>query len=289
EKLTVELLAKGSIRDQMSPGTESRLTNVVSGEYIRDFDNNPLSYALQTSRAMATHDANGDLIYYQKNYAPFNILEELGENTLHTTAVDFSLQGEGTWKILPSLSYVGTGAFRYVKTKQEHSITELANGAEAFRAGTEFGRNGPNSIIAEANRRLWTDPENPTFLPVTVLPYGGFYRTADVYLRNFYMRHQLTWTELFGLRHHVNVTGLAELRQIDRQSSNFEGVGYQFYKGGVSFTDPNYFKYLSSGNVPYYGMGYDWDRYIAFMGRAAYSYDDRYNVNATIRYDGSNK
>lgn len=289
DKLSVEMHAKGSVRDQMSPGTESRLTNVVSGEYIRDFDNNPLSYALQTSRAMATHDKDGNLIYYQKNYAPFNILDELGQNTLQTTAVDFSLQGQVDWKIFPSLSYTGTGAYRYVKTKQEHRITEFANGAEAFRAGTEFGINGPNSIIAEANRRLWTDSENPTFHPVTVLPYGGFYRTADVYLRNFYMRHMLIWTERFALRHHVNITAMTELRQLDRQRSNFEGVGYQFDKGGVPFTDPNYFKFLASDNVQYYGMGYDWDRYIAFMGRAAYSYDDKYNINATLRYDGSNK
>lgn len=289
EKVSVELLAKGSVRDQMSPGTESRLTNVVSGEYIRDFDNNPMSYALQTSRAMAALDANGNPIYYQKNYAPFNILEELGQNTLQTTAVDFSLQGEIGWNILKSLRYTGTGAYRYVKTKQEHRITEFANGAEAYRAGTEFGVNGQNAIIAESNRLLWTDPENPTFLPVTVLPYGGFYRTADVYLRNFYLRNQLNWTETFDTKHHVNLTALSELRQVDRQRSNFDGVGYQFDKGGVPYTDPNYFKYLSSDNIQYYGMGYDWDRYVAFMGRAAYSYDDKYNVNATMRYDGSNK
>lgn len=289
DRLNIEMLAKGSVRDQMSPGTETRLTNVVSGEYIRDFDNNPLSYALQTSRAMATHDKDGNLIYYQKNFAPFNILDELGQNTLQTTAVDFSLQGEVNWKVLPSLSYQGTGAYRYVKTKQEHRITEFANGAEAFRAGTEYGIKGPNSIIAEANRRLWNDSENPTFHPVTVLPYGGFYRTADVYLRNFYMRHQLTWTKTYALRHHLNVSGLTELRQVDRQRSNFEGVGYQFDKGGVPFTDPNYFKFLSSDNIQYYGMGYDWDRYVAFMGRAAYSFDDKYNINATVRYDGSNK
>lgn len=289
EKIGIEMMAAGSVRDQMSPGTESRLTNVVSGEYIRDFDNNPLSFALNTSRAMAARDENGNPVYYQKNYTPFSILEELGQNTLQTTGVDFQLQGELTYKILPSLKYTGTGAYRYVKTKQEHRVTEFANGANAYRAGTDYDPRGPNAIIAEANRLLWTDPENPTFHPVSVLPYGGFYRTADVYLRNYYMRNQVQWTEKFGYNHHVNLSALTELRHIDRQQSNFEGVGYQYDKGGVPFFDPLYFQHMSTENGQYYGMGYDWDRYIAFMGRGAYSYDDRYSVNATLRYDGSNK
>ena len=51
--------------------------NVVTGEYNRNFDINPFSYALNTSRALRPYDDNGDYDYYRMNYAPMNILKEL--------------------------------------------------------------------------------------------------------------------------------------------------------------------------------------------------------------------
>ncbi|WP_315815322.1 TonB-dependent receptor [Paraflavitalea speifideaquila] len=46
---------------------------------------------------------------------------------------------------------------------------------------------------------------------------------------------------------------------------------------------------MIEGGDPYFGMGYSKERYAAFMGRAAYSYKEKYSLNATARYDGSNK
>ncbi|WP_238387234.1 SusC/RagA family TonB-linked outer membrane protein [Sphingobacterium olei] len=288
-KVQAELLATGSIRDQISPGTEGRVTNVVSGQYERNFDNNPFSFALNTSRALAAFDENGNNVFYQKNYAPFSILHELENNTLQTSGLDFKVQGNISWKILPTLKYAFDGAYRYVKTKQEHRVLETANAAEAYRAGTEYDPRGKNSIIIGNNRLLWTDPDNPSFEPVSIMPYGGVYRSSDVSLVNYYMRNSLNWNTRFGEKHDVDFFGTAEIRFLDRQNSWFDGVGYQYDKGGVVYFDPNYFKKLSLSNDDYYGMGYEWDRYVAFMARGAYAYDDKYSVNATVRYDGSNK
>ena len=46
------MLTQGSIRTQRAPGTYNRTANTVSGGYDRDFDINPFSYALNTSRAL---------------------------------------------------------------------------------------------------------------------------------------------------------------------------------------------------------------------------------------------
>ena len=40
----------GSVRQQRAPGTLSRVSNPVTGQFDRDFDINPFSYALNTSR-----------------------------------------------------------------------------------------------------------------------------------------------------------------------------------------------------------------------------------------------
>lgn len=59
DNLTLTLLSNGSYRKQKAPGTLSQEIDVVSGEVRRDFDINPYSYALNTSRTLALKDENG--------------------------------------------------------------------------------------------------------------------------------------------------------------------------------------------------------------------------------------
>src|SRR5690606_6419633 len=59
DKLTVELITQGSIRDQQAPGSQGRESNPVTGEYSRNFDINPFSYALNTSRTLTAYDEQG--------------------------------------------------------------------------------------------------------------------------------------------------------------------------------------------------------------------------------------
>ena len=77
EKISVGVQAVASFRDQSAPGSYSRKINSVTGEWSREFDINPFSYALNTSRAVRPYDDNGNLEYVQMNYAPFNIFNEL--------------------------------------------------------------------------------------------------------------------------------------------------------------------------------------------------------------------
>jgi hypothetical protein len=46
---------------------------------------------------------------------------------------------------------------------------------------------------------------------------------------------------------------------------------------------------MIEGGDPYFGMNYEAERFAAFMGRAAYAFGEKYSVNGTVRYDGSNK
>ena len=58
----------------------------------RDFDINPYSYAMNTSRTL-DKDA-----YYTRNYAPFNILHELDANYMDLDVVDTKFQAELKWE-----------------------------------------------------------------------------------------------------------------------------------------------------------------------------------------------
>lgn len=74
KNLSVNLISNASYRKQKAPGTISSTINAASGEVSREFDINPYSYAINTSRAMDPD------VFYTSNYAPFNILHELENN-----------------------------------------------------------------------------------------------------------------------------------------------------------------------------------------------------------------
>ncbi|MCW3467900.1 SusC/RagA family TonB-linked outer membrane protein [Chitinophaga nivalis] len=280
-KLTVGLITQGSIRDQRAPGSVGRVSNAVEGKFDRDFDINPFSYALNTSRTMTAYDENGNLEYFKRNFAPFNIINELQNNTLDLTMVDLKLQGEATYKITPTLKYTFLGALRYAKTNREHKVRESANMAMAYRAAD-------NADVVNKNKFLYRDPDDPEAYPAVVLPYGGFYNTNDDYLVSYNVRNALEWSKTYHDTHMFMVYASQELRYANRQNKFNNGYGYQFDKGGVPYVDPRIIKQAVEGNFDFYGMTNYYDRFLAYMANAAYSYKGKYNINGTVRYDGSN-
>lgn len=82
KQLSLNLIGNASYRKQRAPGTLSSSLDPVSGEVRRDFDINPYSYALNTSRTLDPNE------YYVRNYAPFNILHELENNYMDLNVID---------------------------------------------------------------------------------------------------------------------------------------------------------------------------------------------------------
>ncbi len=282
KKVSATILTQGMFRKQKAPGTLGRTSNVVEGKYSRDFDINPFSYALNTSRTTTAYDENGNLEYFKQNYAPFNIINELDNNSIDLDMLDLKVQGELNYKFLKDFNFKSIGALRYVKTTREHKITEFSNMAQAYRYA-------PNSTVAKNNRFLYKDPDSPELTDrVSVLPEGGFYNRGDDNLLNFNVRNQIDYKHGFG-KHHVSGFIGQELKFSDRQSSFSNGYGYQYDKGGVPFTDYKIIKMLLQNNYDYYGMDQLYDRYAAFFLNGGYAYNEKYIINATFRYDGSNR
>jgi TonB-linked SusC/RagA family outer membrane protein len=282
KKLTLGLTTVGSIRDQRAPGSLERKENQVEGAYDRDFDINPYSYAINTSRTLTAYDENGNREFFVRNFAPFNILSEVENNYLQIKQVDLKLQGEVGYKITNDIKYDFVGAVRYVKSSTEQNVRENSNLANAYRAAA-------SSTIRQANRFLYTDPNNPDAEPIVVLPRGGFYNRTENQLISYYLRNQLSWNSTFSPIHKVNVTAAQEIRNADRQNAFNNGYGYQFDRGGVPFTDYRIIKQLLEGNFNYFGMNPTYDRYASFFANAKYSFMDKYIFSATGRMDGSNR
>lgn len=119
--LSITVIANGSYRKQKAPGTIGQSRDAVTGEVSRGFDINPYSYALNTSRTLDPNE------YYTRNYADFNIFNELNTNNITLNVVDLKFQGELKWKPIMGLEISALGAVKYSSSSQEHKITEHSN------------------------------------------------------------------------------------------------------------------------------------------------------------------
>ena len=275
DNVTLNLIGNASYRKQRAPGTLNSETDVVSGEVKRDFDINPYSYALNTSRALDPNE------YYTRNYSPFNIVHELDNNYMDLGVNDIRVQGEIKYKPFPSLEISGIAAYKHAGTTQEHYILDYSNQALAYREMS-------TPAIRDANPFLYKDPENLYGYKYSVLPVGGIYERSENSMDGWDLRATANFSKTFGTDHTVNLFGGAEVNSLDRHSTWFRGWGMQFDFGEIANYDYHVFKQGSEENTQYFTMDNKHVRSAAFFANATYSYKGKYVINGTGRYEGTN-
>lgn len=282
EKVSGGFSTLGSVRQQRAPGALARRSNPVEGRFDRDFDINPFSYSLNTSRAVTAYDESGNLEYFNRNFTPFNIIDELANNYIDINMIDLRLQGDFSYKFAKNFRYDFLGAVRMVKTSREHQIKEGANMANAYRSAA-------NATIRSLNNFLYQDPDNPEAEKEIVLPRGGFYNRTEDEMIFYNVRNSINYNNTFNRKHAIDVLAGQEIKFTNRKNASNTGYGYQYDQGGIPFVDYRIIKQAIEGNFPYYGMEQVYDRFAAFYATAGYSYDKRYSVSLYGRYDGSNR
>lgn len=146
--LSLNLISNASYRKQKAPGTLSSSINAVTGEVKRDFDINPYSYALNTSRTLDPDE------FYTRNYAPFNIMYELDNNYLDLDVFNFRNQAELKYTPIKKVELSALASVKYSQTTREHNVLDNSNQALAYREMS-------TSTIRNSNPFLYTDPDNP--------------------------------------------------------------------------------------------------------------------------------
>ncbi|KJD31840.1 membrane protein [Tamlana sedimentorum] len=282
DKLKLTTQIQGSIRNQQAPGTFERQEDVVGGSFTRDFDINPFSYALNTSRALRAYDDNGDLEYSRYNWAPFNIINEINNNSLELNVSDIKFQMQSEYKINDKLNYNFLGSARYVTSNGEQGATENSNVAGAYRADE-------TTIVQDANTFLFTDPDEPNSRPYVVLPVGGILTTTKNTLVTYTFRNTLDYTTRFNDTHGLRIYGGQEYRYTDRTSSSNTGYGYQFDRGGTVFTDPGILKKAILEGRDYFSSQETRQREVSFFSNITYDYNKKYVLNVTGNLEGSNR
>ena len=275
-KLSLGLRANTSYRMQKAPGTTSQSVDAVTGKVSRDFDINPYSYAINSSRTL---DPNA---FYVRNYAPFNIHHELANNYMDYDIVDLRFQAELKYKPISKVELSLMGAYKYSTTTQANTITEYSNMAQSFRAMDD-------ATMIDSNPWLYQDPDQVNTQKFSVLPEGGFYRETKYKMNGYDFRASVNYNDVWNEDHIFNFYGGMEVNNIERNRSYFNGVGMQYDMGYLGAYSYYYFKQASEQNDIYYYLKNFYNRKAAFFGNVNYSYKGRYSLNLTARYEGSNR
>lgn len=276
KKLDLSLISMGSYVKQKAPGTLGQTTDPVFGEVKRDFDINPYNYAMSSSRTL---DSN---TFYTRNYADFNIIDELNNNYTDKYQADLKFQAELKYRPFNGLELTALAAVKYNTASIEHTITDDSNQSKAYRAMDD-------STIRKNNPFLYDDPEQDYDLPISVLPKGGFYQRTDHRLVSSDFRATATYNTTINEDHVINAFAGMESSGLDRRRSYFNGVGMQYNMGEIPYYIYEFFKQSVEEGTDYYSLSNTTTRTAAFFANATYAYKGRYALNGTFRYDGSNR
>ncbi len=277
--LRVKLLTSDSFRKQTAPGTLSQSVDVVNGSVSRDFDINPYSYALNTSR---TTDPNATLT---RNYADFNIFKELENNYIDVGVTDLKFQAELNWRPIQGLELNVVGFYRNNRSSQNHYIKDQSNQAMAYRAGVD----PEDATIRASNPYLYTDPDEPNSLPQTVLPKGGIMYHKLFTMSHYNIRATAQYNRTFNRVHITSLMAGTEFNSVSRHNEKYDAWGICYDMGNIPFIDWKLFKQQSEENYDYFSDAWSYNRNEAYFATGSYSYAGRYILNGTIRYEGSNR
>lgn len=276
--VTLSMLTNGSYRKQEAPGTLSQDVDPVSGQVKRSFDINPYSYCLNTSRTLDPS------MVFQRNYAPFNIFDELENNYINLDIKDLRFQTELNWKPILGLEMNALVAYRVQSTANEHFVKDDSNMAEAYRAGVD------NPNVMYSNPYLYQDPDKPGERPVSVMKEGGIYYRNDYSVSQLDFRGTIQYNKVTADEKHIfNIFAGMEVNSTDRNQVFFEGYGFLYNSGNIPSMDPNLFLQMKDEGRDYYGNTWSYSRSLAYFASGTYSYKGKYTMNLTGRYEGTNQ
>ncbi len=277
KNLTLTMRTTGSYRNQDAPGTLSRSVDVVSGAVNRSFDINPFSFAMNTSRALDPNNV------YTRNYAPFNIFDELDNNYINIQVMDLKFQGEISWKPLMGLEINLLGSYRKNKSTREMFVLNNSNRANAYRAGVD----DPN--IRESNVYLYQDPDEPNSLPISVMEKGGINTLNTNSVQQLDFRGTVNYNKVWNDTHIFNIIGGVEINKADYDAAEHNTFGVDYDNGRIVIENPKFYKQAKEEGTVITSFAKNWNRRAAFLSNVNYSYKGIYGVNFTARYDGSNQ
>lgn len=257
---------------------------------------NPLEYATSTSRSVLAYDDVGNQ-YFQKMRANYRYNENLvllGFNILnemqHSYSKNKSSQINGnlnfSWDITPWLRYEFVGGINNnVGVSESYAGEQTHYVAKNYR-GYDFGSEMFGSDKYKA----------------AMLPSGGELYNGNSDVLGWNVQNKITFQKTLKEDHRINLLIGTEVSSTKTENRGQKIYGYVAERG-ESVIRPTLKELVPIGNAPVTGWGiledlYDgagWsrstltDNKFSLFATLAYSYKNRYVLNASIRNDASNR
>lgn len=272
ERFNITMKTDFNLLDNLKLGASLFVTQSTRNSYMTDADGfiNPSRYVRHVNPYLTVRDEAGDYLYdpdIVENSAKrldYNMLEER-ENT------DYSLKNLSL-KPMVALDY---NPFRGLKLNTQFAMQIDRNATEKMA--------GKESYYVRKYRELSVSGGK------YYLPDGGVIQNWDTDASQYQWNVQGEYSRTFSEKHEVDVMAGMEMRGNKTTELHTKGFGYD---PKSMTTKPLIFPEGSSlsGNESFrqYRKRYYENRYLSYYMTASYTYDNRYTLFGSLRYDGSN-
>lgn len=273
-------------------GTSSQTIGYAAGV-------NPQGYAISTSRNIPVYKEDGTLNYYYKNAyykyntntqqtgLHYNILNEMANTYSTTRAPQLDASLNFNWDLSKILSYQLTAGYKQTMRSSEALADENTFYITKNYRGYDYGSVDPGTAEFQA----------------ALLPFGGQLNTDHRFTYSYNIQNKLIFSKTFNKNHRLNAMAAWEISSTRNVGKNNTVWGFLKSSGetlatptpisqvvpiGASLAadswgilDELYSGRWSSTNTT--------DNFVSAFATAAYSYKDRYVLNANFRNDISNR
>jgi len=245
---------------------------------------NPYAYAYNTSRAIASHNPDGSLSFYNQSQGAgiplvFNIHNELEHSGKTIGRQYMSFNTSANYKLTKDIKIDGLFSYSKSTTKQEEWFDDKSYAASKLRMkpyGVEFPTYDENA---------------PFYKTQCELPYGGLLTNNNTDNTSWTARGTVSYNKDFYDIHNVNIVVGSEMR-----SNHYEGLSTREYgylpERGQNFSNIDLIKYPAHRQlIQSYpnSVTNNKTNIVSFFGIFTYAYDKRYIANFNVRADGSNR
>lgn len=263
------------ISDKFKVGVGIFGAESVKNSYVTDVsaNTNPSNYVRNVNPYLTPYNADGsykydqDITGYSDRYIPFNILEERANTSyeLKTRAIKAMLDAE--YKITDHL-----------KANSQLGLQLDHNAAEKFA-----GQNSYYSRRYREKSRYFSNGNFNYFLPT-----GGIIENSNNDFFQYNLKTTLNYSNTFADKHEVEIMAGNELRRNYQTVITTKGFGFD---ENTLTTQQIVFPNADMANNAEYRT-YQKEQYenafASFFATASYTYNRKYTVFGSARYDGSN-
>jgi TonB-linked SusC/RagA family outer membrane protein len=297
----VNLTMKGlfKLTDKLNIGVSTFINNRTTDSYLTQAGSytNPTQYARTVNPYQKLTDSKGEYIYDQNiktsqgnRIVDYNILEERNNTSHELDALNVNAIFDLDYKFTDNLkltSQVGIQKERTVTTKEAKEDSYFMRDAylKSETSIAQYEDDFNNGKHGWWNKHKRSEDEDGYFF--FFLPEGGYHEEIHTDFYQYNIKNMLHFNKTFNDIHDLSVMVGSEIRKNTSESNQNKQYGYNFQ------TLESLPVVMPSGKAPSStfkpsAKTFSENAYVSYFSTASYTYNSKYTLFASLRYDGSN-